>query len=125
VYTLTGAGSSPLPSGEGSKIALGLGARYITKRHGREGGREERRRKKNVYWLQQNDSNAHTHTHMHAKYSERKQKYCGYLPTERRNITEDFFAAGAAFGDFDFGGISWRLFAERQQQKDGADKVSS
>jgi hypothetical protein len=41
VYTLTGAGSSPLPSGEGSKIALGLGARYITKRHGREGGREE------------------------------------------------------------------------------------
>ena len=38
VYTLTGAGSSPLPSGEGSKIALGLGARYITKRH--EGGRE-------------------------------------------------------------------------------------
>jgi hypothetical protein len=77
------------------------------------GGREEGRKGDGRRTFSSSGRMTAMQTRRHAKYSERKQKYCGYLPTERRNITEDFFAAGAAFGDFDFGGISWRLFAER------------
>jgi hypothetical protein len=52
---------------------------------------------------------------MHNTRKERRN-IAGIFGQEGETFTEDFFAAGAAFGDFDFGGISWRLFAERQQK---------